>query len=60
MFEVTQVMCQMLAQRWRALRADEGATAVEYAVILGLAFAAAALVAGLITSIVKAHTKGLA
>jgi Flp pilus assembly pilin Flp len=58
-FDTTRVLFTMLANRWRLVRSDEGATAVEYAVILGLAFVAAGIVAGLIVSIVKAHTAGL-
>ncbi|HEY1485368.1 MAG TPA: hypothetical protein VGF84_04645 [Micromonosporaceae bacterium] len=59
MFDTIKVIVAVVTQRWQALREDEGATAVEYAVILALAFAAATLVGGLILSIVKKHTKGL-
>jgi Flp pilus assembly pilin Flp len=59
MFDTAKVLFSVVSQRWQALRDDEGATAVEYAVILALAFAAATLVGGLIVTIVNDHTNGL-
>jgi Flp pilus assembly pilin Flp len=59
MLDTAKVLFTVINQRWQALREDEGATAVEYAVILALAFTAAGIVAALIQSVVKKHTKGI-
>jgi Flp pilus assembly pilin Flp len=61
MSDMTRVFVAMLVQRWNAVRAsDEGATAVEYAVILALAFVAATAVAAVIVKIVDNRMIGLA
>jgi Flp pilus assembly pilin Flp len=61
MFDMTRVFMAMLVQRWKSVRAnDEGATAVEYAVILALAFVAATAVAAVIVKIVDNRMIGLA
>lgn len=56
MFHTARVMAAMWVQRWRALREDEGATAIEYAVIVAVGFAMATLVAKVVFDVVNNRT----
>jgi Flp pilus assembly pilin Flp len=52
-----RVLATMWLQRWRALRADEGASSVEYTLLVLLGIAVAGLVTAAVTLAVKNHDK---
>jgi Flp pilus assembly pilin Flp len=59
MFDTVRVLVTMWTQRWQALREDEGATAIEYAVIVAVGFAMATAVALVVHNVVTDRTKGI-
>jgi Flp pilus assembly pilin Flp len=59
MYDYVKVLVTLWTQRWQALREDEGATAVEYAVIVAIGFAMATLIGVAIKTVVTSRTKGV-
>ena len=52
-----RVLLEMWVQRWHALRDDDGASSVEYTLLVLLGIAVAGLVAAAVTAAVKSHDK---
>ncbi len=55
--DTARVMITLWVQRWRALRADDGASSVEYTLLVLLGIAVAGLVTAAVTAAVKSHDK---
>jgi hypothetical protein len=56
MFHTARVLSTMWRQRWEAMRADEGATVIEYAILVLMGFLMAGVVAVAVTDAVQARS----
>lgn len=53
MFSTARVLIDMWTQRWQALREDEGASTIEYIILVVVGLTVAGIVAGVITTVVN-------
>lgn len=53
MFDFARLLVTMWRQRWDALREDEGASTIEYAILVVLGIAIATAVVGVVTAAVN-------
>ncbi len=56
MFHAARMLTTMWQQRWTAMRADEGATVIEYAILVLMGFLMAGLVAAAVTAAVTSRS----
>ncbi len=59
MIQTARVLATMWMSQWRALREDEGASSVEYTILVVLGIAVAGLVTIAVTAAVKSHDKDI-
>jgi Flp pilus assembly pilin Flp len=57
MMNTARILATMWLARWRALREDEGASTVEYTILVAVGILVAGTVATLIVTAVKNHDK---
>ncbi len=57
MFQAARVLTTLWQQRWNAMREDEGATVIEYAILVLMGFLMAGLVAAAVTAAVTTRSK---
>jgi len=57
MVDIARMLTAILVQRWKAVRSDEGATALEYAIIAAVGFAVAGAIALAVQKVVT-HDAG--
>ncbi len=57
MLSIAQMMATMWKQRWQALREDEGATVIEYAILVLMGFLVAGALAVVVTNAVQSRQK---
>jgi Flp pilus assembly pilin Flp len=56
MFHTARALATMWQQRWQAMRSDEGATVIEYAILVLMGFLMAGVVAVAVTNAVRARS----
>jgi len=56
MIHTARVLATMWQQRWQAMRNDEGATVIEYAILVLMGFLMAGVVALAVTNAVKSRS----
>jgi Flp pilus assembly pilin Flp len=55
MLSITKMVAEMWKQRWQAMRQDEGATVIEYAILVLMGFLVAGALAVVVTDAVKSR-----